>query len=87
MVTCQQNDIFTINSWDIEIYSIDEAFLILQVLLLRLNGDSLKYGTNSSGQGYNLDWGLGLKTLAKAANRQVKKYEESNVFDTEESRE
>jgi len=75
---------------DIEIYSIDEAFLDISKFYycdLTETANEIRR-LIKQWTGIPISIGIGpSKTLAKAANRQAKKYEESNVFDIREESE
>ena len=75
---------------DIEIYSIDEAFLDISKFYycdLKETANEIRRQIKQW-TGIPISIGIGpSKTLAKAANRQAKKYEESNVFDIREESE
>ena len=75
---------------DIEIYSIDEAFLDISKFYycdLTETANEIRR-LIKQWTGIPISIGIGpSKTLAKAANRQAKKYEESNIFDIREESE
>jgi DNA polymerase V len=69
---------------DIEIYSIDEAFLDVSEFYYCDLEETAKEIRRLVKQWTGIPVSIGIgptKTLAKVANRQAKKYEESNVFD------
>ena len=75
---------------EIEVYSIDEAFLDISKFYycdLTETANEIRR-LIKQWTGIPISIGIGpSKTLAKAANRQAKKYEESNVFDIREESE